>query len=63
MGFVRIGRSDLRMRDHSLNCVDFPHGGLTWSIVPAKGLRFGKAGVVTRPKTWLLPVRLPQQRG
>ena len=28
--------------------------GLTLSIVPAKGLRFGKAGVETRPKTVLL---------
>jgi len=32
--------------------VDIPDGGLTCSIVPARGLRFGKAGVVTRPKNW-----------
>src|SRR5258708_25679032 len=28
--------------------------GLTWSIVPARGLRFEEAGVVARPKTFEL---------
>ncbi len=30
-----------------------PHCGLTPSIVPARGLRFGKAGVATRPKAFV----------
>jgi hypothetical protein len=49
MGFMRIGRPIYVMRDHIFGCVDIPDGGLTRSNVPAKGLRFGKAGVVTCP--------------
>jgi hypothetical protein len=51
MEFVEDRPANLRKRDHIFGCVDIPHDGLTRSIVPAKGLRFGKAGVVTRPKT------------
>jgi hypothetical protein len=51
MEFVEDRPANLRKRDHIFRYVDIPHDGLTRSIVPAKGLRFGKAGVVTRPKT------------
>src|SRR5437764_1304300 len=51
MEFVEDRSANLRKRDHIFGCVDIPDDGLTRSIVPAKGLRFGKAGVVTRPKT------------
>src|SRR6202046_4133221 len=51
MGVVEDGPANLQKRDHIFGRVDIPHDSLTRSIVPAKGLRFGKAGVVTRPKT------------
>ena len=63
MGFVEDGSANLRKRDHIFGCVDIPHGGLTRSIVPAKGLRFGKAGVATRPKTCFVSLLRGRRRG
>src|ERR1700682_4293996 len=46
MGFMRgTGRPICGERDHIAGCVDNPCGGLAWSIVPAKGLRFGESPV------------------
>ena len=42
--------ANLRKRDRIVGCVDNPDDGLAWSIVPAKGLRIGKAGVVPARK-------------
>src|SRR6266436_41863 len=39
-------------RDHIVGCVDNSCDGLAWSIVPAKGLRFGES-----PVCW--PARKP----
>ena len=44
MGFMRgTGRPICGKRDHIVGCVDNPCDGLAWSIVPAKGLRFGES--------------------
>ena len=44
MGFMRgTGRPICGQRDHIVGCVDNSCDGLTWSIVPAKGLRFGES--------------------
>src|SRR6266567_1138816 len=58
MGFMRgTGRPICGKRDHIVGCVDNSRDGLAWSIVPAKGLRFGgEPGVVARPKTGLSSV-------
>jgi len=45
MGFMRgTGRPICGKRDHIVGCVDNSRDGLAWSIVPAKGLRFGLFG-------------------
>src|SRR5205823_6951574 len=44
MGFMRgTGRPICGKRDRIVGCVDNSHDGLAWSIVPAKGLRFGES--------------------
>src|SRR6476620_7466934 len=46
MGFMRgTGRPICGKRDHIVGCVDNSRDGLAWSIVPAKGLRFGESPV------------------
>jgi len=39
----RTGRPICGKRDRIVGCVDNSHDGLAWSIVPAKGLRFGES--------------------
>src|SRR6266404_6217010 len=52
MGFMRgTGRPICGKRDRIVGCVDNSHDGLAWSIVPAKGLRFGESLVWGPPET------------
>src|SRR6266403_1318279 len=47
MGFMRgTGRPICGKRDRIVGCVDNSHDGLAWSIVPARGLRFGESLVL-----------------
>src|SRR5882672_3070821 len=52
MDFMRgTGRPICGRRDRIVGCVDNSHDGLAWSIVPAKGLRFGESLVWGPPET------------